>query len=117
MRGLTRQPIVRDALLALLVLGLTFLNFGHTNQAFAAGGRIVATTSAFCGNPFVPADGDHAPCHACRIGIPVDLPPPPVLVEPVAFIVAPVVYPPAPWHSFRDAQAPPPLPRGPPLTA
>jgi len=115
MRAIAQRPMLKEALLALLVLGLVFLNFGHSNRVFAAEGRIVVTTAATCGNPFVPADGDHSPCHVCRIGVAADLPPPPALVEQVVFIAAPVVYPPAPWHSFRDAQAPPPQPRGPPL--
>lgn len=109
--------MLRELLLALTVLALAFLNFGHTNQAFAAGGRVVATTSAYCGNPFVPADGDHAPCHVCRVGVAIDLPPPAPAVEPVVFVALPVAYPPllrepldgVPLHLAR--------PRGPPLFA
>lgn len=109
--------MLKEAVLALLVLGLVFLNFGHANRVFAAEGRIVVTTDAACGNPFVPVDGDHAPCHVCRIGAAADLPPPPVAVEPVVFLSVPAAYPPAPWHSFRSSQVPPPQPRGPPLFA
>ena len=88
----SRQLVVRETLLALLVIALTFLNFGHSNAVFAAGGRVVVTTSSTCGNPLIPAAGDHAPCHACRIGDAAALPPPPLTVRPVAFAMAPVVY-------------------------
>ena len=115
--GTFQHPAIRDTLLALLVLGLTFLNFGHTNIAFAAGGRLVVTTTSVCGNPFLPASGDHAPCHACRNDIFADLPPPAPVVVPVVFVSAAVVHvelpPPAgPQPVLISVQA-----RAPPLRA
>jgi hypothetical protein len=92
MGSVVHRQLVRETLLALLVLALTFLNFGHSNAVFAAGGRVVVTTASFCGNPLYPADGDHTPCHACRIGAAAVLPPPPAAILPVAFVVVPVVY-------------------------
>lgn len=89
----TRGGIVaRETLLALLVLALGFLNFGHTNIAFASGGRLVLTTESSCGNPLIPVTGDHTPCHACRIGQAADLPPAPACVEPITFALAQVTY-------------------------
>ena len=44
-------------------------------------GRVVVTTASFCGNPLYPADGDHTPCHACRIGAAAVLPPPPAQTD------------------------------------
>ena len=82
----------RETLLALLVLSLAFLNFGHSSVAFASDGHVVVTGTSFCGNPLMPDAADHVSCHACRIGNAADLPPPPVLVVPVAFAVAPVAY-------------------------
>ena len=93
MRGkATHRLIWHETLLALLVLSLSFVNFGHTNAVLAAGGRVVITTTSFCGNPFLPAAGDHAPCPACAIGAGADLPPAPCMVAPVAFAVTPVAY-------------------------
>ena len=44
----------RDALLALLVLALSFLSFGHQSAVFAAGGRVVVTAHSICGDPASP---------------------------------------------------------------
>jgi prepilin-type processing-associated H-X9-DG protein len=76
----------------LLVLALAFLNFGHANVAFADGGRLVVTTDSWCGNPLIPNQGDHTPCHACRIGQGADLPPVPICIEPVEFVASPIAY-------------------------
>ncbi|MEQ1769942.1 MAG: hypothetical protein ABL879_08890 [Devosia sp.] len=59
--------LLRDALLGLLVLALVFLNFGH-HPALAHDGYGTDNTSSWCGEPVVPADLSHSPCHACRIG-------------------------------------------------
>ena len=83
--------MARDALLALLVIALTFLNFGHTSAVFAAGGRVVVTGHSICGEQPATHDGEHFACHACRPAT-VALPPPPLGVEPVCFAVAPVRY-------------------------
>lgn len=106
---------MRESLLALLVLALAFLNFGHTNLSFARDGHVVAVSSSFCGNPLTPADADHTPCHACRIGQGADLPLVPCGVVPVAFTAATVTY-----SGFVALQAVAPLlisgsPRAPPF--
>jgi hypothetical protein len=82
-----RGPVLREVLLALLVLTLTMFNFGHSNFAIATGGHFVVIGSSFCGDPMVPASADHAPCHACRIGGGADLAPPPVVTTPVFVVV------------------------------
>lgn len=84
--------MARETLLALLVLAVVFLNFGHQNFAFAGDGSIVTEASAFCGDPIHPNDAGHAPCHACRIGGGADLPPAPCAVEPAIFVTAAIVY-------------------------
>jgi len=91
--GLTGQAMVREALLALLVLAVVFLNFGHGSVALAADGHVIVTSISVCGDPIpAPGDLDHAPCHACRIGNGADLPSPSTGAGPVAFIVQAVVY-------------------------
>jgi hypothetical protein len=87
-----RTVMVRETLLALLVLALAFLNFGHNTLAFAADGHVVSVSHAYCGDPLAPAGADHTPCHACRIGSAADLPPAPCVIEPVAFVADVVVY-------------------------
>jgi len=109
------QRLVRETLLALLVVALTFLNFGHTSAVFAAGGRVVVTAHSTCGDQQTPSDGEHFACHACRQDLPA-LPPPPVVAAPIDFSIAPTWYPP------RLVEAPPTgllllaaRPRGPPV--
>lgn len=107
---------MREALLALLVVALTFLNFGHSSAVFAAGGRVVVTGHALCGEQTAPNDGDHFTCHACR-PVAAALPPPPLGLELVCFAIAPVLYgeavdPIAVRSTTRQA-----LPRGPPQAA
>ena len=87
-----RGVMVRETLLALLVLALGFLNFGHSSVALAADGHLVVTGSSYCGNPLTPDRGDHTPCHACRIGNAADLPPVPADIAPVAFAATAVIY-------------------------
>lgn len=87
----TRRLMVRETLLALLVLALTLLNFGHASAVSAAGGRVVVDAVDVCGDPTAPNVGEHFACHACRPVL-ADLPPPPCGIEPVAFVVTPVVY-------------------------
>ena len=81
---------MRETLLAVLVVALTFLNFGHVSVS--ASGDFRVTPDSWCGSPLLPDSPDHSPCHACRIGGGADLPPPASVVEPVLFIVAPVAY-------------------------
>ena len=114
--GLTKRWMARDALLALLVLALTFLNFGHTSAVFAAGGRVVVTGHSICGEQPAQRDGDHFACHACRPDN-VALPPPPLGVAPVCFAMSSVRYDdavdPVARRPIRNIAAP----RGPPMAA
>jgi hypothetical protein len=90
-QGLARKLMARETLLALLVVALTFLNFGHVGAVFAAGGRVVVTGTSICGDPVSPGAGDHFACHACRSNT-AALPPPPAVVAPVVFAATPVAY-------------------------
>lgn len=87
----SRRDVVRQLLLAMLVLGLTFLNFGHTSAVFAAGGRVVVTALSICGDPAGSSAGDHFACHACRPDA-LALPPAPAVATRVSIAVAPVTY-------------------------
>lgn len=114
--GRTELKLLREALLALLVVALTFLNFGHTSAVFAAGGRVVVTGQSICGEQSTSHAGEHFVCHACRPDN-VAMPPPPLGVEPVCFALSPVRYDdavdPAALRPTMDRAAP----RGPPPTA
>ena len=46
------RRLARETLLALLVVALTFLNFGHSSAVFAAGGRVVVTRTTDGGRTF-----------------------------------------------------------------
>ena len=105
--------MLRDLLLALLVLALLALNFGHQSAVFAAGGRVIVTDASVCGDPMSPAAGEHFACHACRADV-AALPPAPS-AEPLCLIPTRVAYP-----ADLPAIARPELfgiaaPRGPPL--
>jgi hypothetical protein len=89
--SVTARLLQREALLALLVLALAFLNFGHASAAFAAGGRIVVTATSLCGDAGAAPAGDHFACHACRPNT-TALPPQPCVFEPAERIVASVGY-------------------------
>ena len=108
--SITRRLMVRETLLALLVLAVVFLNFGHQNFAFAGDGALVTAPGLFCGDPLYPNDAGHMPCHACRIGAGADLPPAPCVAEPVSFTATPVVYAaievPVLAAAFRPAASP-----------
>jgi hypothetical protein len=114
--GRTERWMAREALLALLVVALTFLNFGHSSAVFAAGGRVVVTGHSICGEQPTAHDGDHFACHACRPDN-IVLPPPPLGVDPVCFAVSPVSYDdavdPVALRPTRERAAP----RGPPSAA
>jgi hypothetical protein len=110
--GGRKQVYLRETLLALLVVALTFLNYGHASVS--AAGDVQITPDSWCGDPLLPDSPDHSPCHACRIGSGADLPPPPACVDPVSFDAMPIAYaaPIAPIDlplQARQAQ-----PRGPP---
>lgn len=81
----------REALLALLVLALVFLNFGHVAPSAGAAYQ-PASALSFCGDPLLPGDSGHAPCHVCRIGAGAGLPPPVAVVLPAALSVEPVLF-------------------------
>lgn len=88
-----RSPAWREALLALVVLALAFLSFGHTSAVFAAGGRVVVTAHSVCGDPgAIPAAGDHFACHGCKPDLAL-LPPRPAAAARLAFATASVIYP------------------------
>lgn len=102
---------LRETLLALAVIVLTFLNFGHISVAASSDLRI--TPDSWCGDPMAPEGAAHAPCHACRADG-AALPPPPADATPVCFSVAPVAYD-APLRVTSDPLTQRPIqPRGPP---
>jgi len=117
MQGLSvrKSRAWREVLLALCVLALAFLNFGHQSAVLAAGGRVVVTGHAVCGEAgAIPAAGDHFACHSCRPDAAV-LPPPPAGIVPVVFAVLPAhpavrVIVPRPAAAHRQGN-----PRGPPI--
>jgi len=110
--GGRRWVYARETLLALLVVALTFLNYGHVSLAAAKGVQL--TPGSWCGDPLLPDSLDHPPCHACRIGSGADLPPAPVCIEPVSFIATPVAHA-APLAMIElPLQARPAQPRAPP---
>ena len=106
------RPYLRETLLALLVIALTFLNYGHTSVS--AAGNLQLVPDSWCGDPLLPDSPDHSPCHACRIGSGADLPPRPAGIGSVAFIVTAVAYVAAPVRIDLPLHARPSQPRGPP---
>lgn len=107
--------VIAEVLRAFCVLGLIFLNFGHSAAVFA--GDAPAVTSVitdWCGSPDHPPD--HVPCHACRIGSAADLPPPPT-VAMACGLVATVRYDAGLALETRRATWGLPLSRGPPALA
>lgn len=91
---------LREALLALVVLSLAFLNFGHSSVVFAVNGRIVITAHSVCGDPgALPAAGDHFACHGCKPDL-AALPPAPLVALSAEFCTEQVIY---------EAEAPTPL--------
>lgn len=109
----TGRMLLREALLALLVLSLVFLSFGHPAAA-REGYGVASDDTSWCGDPIAPTDLSHTPCHACRIGEGAALPPMPVEAEAVCFAQAAVVY--AEPALALDVFAPPTFanPRAPP---
>jgi hypothetical protein len=107
--GQVERKLYREALLALLVVALTFLNFGHSSAVFAAGGRVVVTATSICGDQQTPYGGDHFACHACRPAAAV-LPPAPAGIVPIDFAAETIAYAApliaAPLLAFRLAANP-----------
>lgn len=110
----TARPVLRDTLLALLVLALTFLNFGHSSAVFAAGGRVVITGMSICGEQNSATPGDHFACHACRQDV-AALPPAPVTFCQVIHGVVLVVFTAIATVEARAPVMGMPRPRGPPV--
>ena len=106
-----RWIYLRETLLALAVVALTFLNFGHISVS--ASGDIFVTPDSWCGSPMAPDDVAHAPCHACRVDG-ANLPPPPVEATPVCFAFATLVYAELIATPVLPVAQRPVQPRGPP---
>jgi hypothetical protein len=106
------KPYLRETLLALLVVALVFLNFGHV--AVTASGEFRVTPDSWCGDPLLPDSPNHSPCHACRIASGADLPPP-ACIEPVAFVALPMAYVAPAFVLDLPVHARPAQPRGPPI--
>ncbi len=102
---------LRETLLALAVIALVFLNFGHV--AVTASGDFHITPDSWCGDPLAPNGDAHAPCHACRVDG-AALPPPPVDASPVCFAVAIVAYDSPILAPVAPLAQRPVQPRGPP---
>jgi hypothetical protein len=109
----TSGAMLRETLLALLVLAIAFLNFGHDSAVFAAGGRVVVTGHAICGDQSAPGAGDHFTCHACRPDA-LALPPAPGEAAPVVFAATPLTYDAAGCARPIAGPATAAQPRGPP---
>lgn len=97
----------------MLVVGLTFLNFGHTSAVFAAGGRVVVTATSVCGDPLSTSIGDHFACHACRATSAI-VPPAPAGVLPVIFSHTALDYAELTVNATISTHALAAQPRGPP---
>lgn len=106
--------LARETLLAVLVLALCFLSFGHRAVAVPDGTTLSAAIS-WCGDASLPGNADHAACHACRLGQGALLPPPPCATThfPVAEAVLYAASVPAVLASTAMFA---PSARGPPLT-
>lgn len=111
---------LKDATRALLVLALVFLNFAHVpasertayDAALTAYLLPVTAVVLDCGENG--EDGDHVPCHACRIGSGADVPPVPCIASTLR-IASAADYP-APTYGVSPArQRPAATPRAPPL--
>lgn len=107
-----RWAYAREILLALVVIALTFLNYGHVSVTASGDFRVVP--DSWCGDPLLPDSPDHSPCHACRIGSGADLPPTPGCIEPVEFVAVPVAYIAPSAVPELPLRARPAQPRGPP---
>jgi hypothetical protein len=110
-----RRLVVRELLLALLVLALAFLNFGAASMAFAGGTATVAGVAApICGDPLSGGDdGSHMACHACRPNVPL-LPPVPAVPTAVCFRAQAVAYADLVRAMAATGRTLAALPRGPP---
>lgn len=112
--GGKRWAYARETLLALAVIALTFLNFGHVSVT--ASGDFQIVPDSWCGDPLQPDSPTHAPCHACRVDG-AALPPPPVEAAPVCFTTVAVVYEPLSLPIAAPVGRSLAQPRGPPAFA
>ena len=110
--GGSKQAYFRETVLALVVLALACLSYGHVAVSASVGLRV--TPDSWCGDLPAPGSPDHTPCHACRIGSAADVPPPSDCIEPAAFVAMPVAYSAPPAAPELRAQARRAQPRGPP---
>jgi hypothetical protein len=89
--------MAKEMVLALMVLALVFFNFGHQAPAVAYTPDLTAYVVAD-GTPGIlcdqhqGTDHDHDPCHVCRLGAGLDLPPAPCAAETAFLTVAAVAY-------------------------
>jgi len=118
-----RTLLAKDLIRALLVMALVCLNFtGHDHGLAVAYGEdltpyVVAdgTIPVLCAQDVDGDRGPHAPCHACRIGFDLDLPPAPSCAEPAFLAVAGVRYEASATGTARQILRPAHSARGPPL--
>ncbi|MDB5507003.1 MAG: hypothetical protein JWR75_1641 [Devosia sp.] len=111
--------IIGELVLALLVLALMFLNFGHGGADLRAGANIAydlaSLDGSLCGDTAdLPADHAQNPCHACRVGADAALPSAPACATPAEFGSVTVAYAAFAPLPTRVAQSDHAEPRAPP---
>lgn len=99
MRLWERKLLAKDVVRAVLVLALFCLNFLQHNavavaydadlRPYVLAGDGVAV---LCAQDPDGDKGDHTPCHACRVGFDLALPPAPIAAVPVTLAAAAVTY-------------------------
>jgi len=117
-----RKLLARDVLRAVLVLALICLNFSHgTGVAIAYTPDLEpyvmadGTVPILCAQDANGDQGDHVPCHACRIGFDLAIPPAPTCAEPAFLAVARTYYAPVEQAFAHETYRLAPSARGPPL--
>lgn len=111
------KPYLSEFTRALLVLALILLNLGHQPTPAVAfdGFAFTSTAVVNCGFSDNPSQLDHVPCHACRVGADIILPPAPSIAEPLNLDVAVVEYCLADDQTFFTPRPAAHRSRGPPL--
>ena len=108
---------LRELILAMGLLALVFLAFGHQPASAGAadpGFRFAdGSVPVFCGDAPGEDAGAHGPCHACRVSA-ADLPPPPCDAKAAFTGFAVIAYPPVEPamahrvpHLLKASRAPP----------
>lgn len=124
MRLNERKLLAKDLLRALLVLALVCLNFSAHAQGVGIAYTqdlkpyVVAgdgTLAVLCAQDADGDQGSHVPCHACRIGFDLALPPAPACAEPAFLALAQVRYAAPVERQAARAFLHTPHARGPPL--